>query len=62
MWEKISEENYPTSQDERDRTMISYIICGERVYLSLNECRLGWSTMMKDEDLDARIFKVPKLE
>ena len=62
MWEKITEENYPETPEEQDRTMISYVICGERVYLGFNECRLGWSTMIKDEDLDAMIFKVPRYE
>ena len=61
MWEEISELNYPETQEERDRTLISYVIHGKRVYLSYNECNIGWGTLMKDSDLDTRIFKVPEL-
>lgn len=61
MWEDITEENYPESGEERDRTIVSYIICGKRVYLNINECRLGWNVLM-DEELQTKIYKVPRYE
>lgn len=61
MWKDISEELYPETPEEQERTMISYVVCGERVYLSFNECRLGWGTMMKDSELQTKVFIVPEV-
>ena len=63
MWEDITEENYPETQEEQNRTLISYVINNrERVYLSFNECRLGWGVLLKDSDLQAKVYKVPKIK
>ena len=60
-WEDITEENYPTTEDEKDRTVISFISCGKRVYLNYRDCRLGWGILMED-DLSTKLYRVPKYE
>jgi hypothetical protein len=60
-WQTCTEETYPDT-NLMERTMVSYILNGERHYNSFKDCPYGWGTLCKIEGACFYIIPEPPKE